>query len=309
MSFSKNIKKEIANSEIKKCCAIAELAAFVVEYGNIKISGGKTSLLLKSENPVATKRFKVLFKNILNLESSQTMLKKTNLKKNVIYENEINHDINAIYEKLGLYSSSRGYLDFPSYKVIKKDCCAKSYLKILFLTRGSCNKPESKSYHLEISVDKESVADFALKLMKRFNLDAKITKRNNSYVVYLKKSEQISDFLALIGASVSMLRLEEVRMQKDLLHNCIRINNCDIANEIKSLKNAQEQLDDIKQLLKFKKIEDIDDKLVKVINLRLKYPEHSLKELIAEYETTYNENISKSGIRHRFNRIKEISRS
>lgn len=308
MSFSSDIKKEIANKELKDCCKKAQLSALVQMFGRISIKNNEIILKLVSENPVATRRLKILLKEVLSIKTNQLMFQKANLKKNMIYENETTVSAMFIYEQLGLYTSNRGFLDYPGYQIIQKDCCAKAYLAGIFLAFGACNRPESTSYHLELSTEKKSLAEFIIKLISRFNIDAKLMLRRNKYVVYIKKSDQISDFLILIGAYDAMLKFEDLRMKRDIAHNISRINNCDIANEVRSLKKANEQLDDIEQLLLYYDLKQLDDKIIKVIELRRIYPEYSLKELTQAYNLRYKENISKSGLRHRFNKIKEMIR-
>lgn len=308
MSFSSDIKKEIANSELKNCCKKAQLAALIQMFGRISIKNNELILKLVSENVVATRRVKILLKEILDVKTSQTMFKKSNLKKNIIYENETETPAIEIYKALGLYSDTRTYLDYPSYQIVQKDCCAKAYLGGIFLAFGACNRPESTSYHLELSVEKESLAEFIVKLISRFKIESKIAKRRNKYVVYIKKSDQISDFLILVGAHESMLKFEDIRMKRDIAQSISRINNCDIANEVKSLKKANEQLEDIEHLLLYYDLKQLDEKLVKIIEIRRIYPEYSLSELVEVYNERYKENISKSGIRHRFNKIKELIR-
>lgn len=309
MSFSTDIKKEITTSEDKDCCKKAQLTALLQMYGHIKISNRQQILIFKSENILATKTLKILFKDVLNLKTTQKMLRKSTLKKNLIFENEVEGNYLEIYEALGLYSKTRGFLEYPSYNIVQKDCCAKSYLSGIFLAYGSCNRPESTAYHLEMSVESLALAQFVVKLLNRFNLDGKIIKRRSRYVVYLKKSDQISDFLKMIKAPQSMLLFEEVRMERDLLHSCIRINNCDIANAVKSLEKANLQTMEAKAIKEKISDDELNDKLLKVIDLRIKYPEHSLKELVEAYSLEYHEAISKSGLRHRFDKISEIFRS
>lgn len=45
-----------------------------------------------------------------------------------------------------------------------------------------------------MSFNEEEFAQFIADLINRFELNAKIIKRRNKYVVYLKSSEKIGDF-------------------------------------------------------------------------------------------------------------------
>ena len=70
-----------------------------------------------------------------------------------------------------------------------------------FLATGSINSPTTTYYHREISCNTEDYADFLVKLLSRYSINRKIALRRDRHVVYLKASEQISDFLRLMGAS------------------------------------------------------------------------------------------------------------
>ena len=124
-------------------------------------------------------------------------------------------------------------------------------------------------------------------------------------MVYVKVADKIGDFLRCIGASDSLLKFEDIRISRDFTNSLTRLDNCEVANEMKTQKAASSQIEDIKQLEKV--INSLDVKLQEVCKIRLDNPEMSLNELCDVYERLYGTPISKSGMKHRFTKIHELA--
>lgn len=304
MSFSTDIKQEIANNELNKCCIRAQLSAIIQLCSTLNISNQGLALSIKTENATVAKRIYKLIKELYEVDVDLSIIKKMNLKKNNIYHLKVRNKAAAILEDIGLWSS-RALLERPLKKIVQKECCARSYLAGAFMATGSCNTPKKSDYHLEIAANNEQLAEFIASTMKRFYIHAKIIKRRNNYVVYVKMADKIADFLRCIGASDSLLKFEDIRISRDFTNSLTRLDNCEVANEIKSQKAAKQQIEDINKLGKH--LERLDSKLQEVAKLRLANPEMSLNELCAEYEKVYGMPISKSGIKHRFVKIAQLA--
>ena len=110
------------------------------------------------------------------------------------------------------------------------------------------NHPSTANYHLEISVANEELALFIQYLMNTFELNAKIITRRTRYIIYIKSAEKIGDFLGLVGASSSYMSFESIRIDRDFINNINRLENCEIANEMKTMNAANQQLNDIKYI-------------------------------------------------------------
>lgn len=306
MSFTTEIKQEIANNELKTHCARAELSALIQLTSSLTISNGSLGILVRSESPTTAKRIVYLVKKLYKVDTKLQIAKKTNLKKNNVYTIEIKEKGKQILEDLGLYTS-RGLSSHPGHDLVAKDCCGRAYLAGAFLAYGTCNDPSKTNYHLEIALSDKSNATFVVKLMKRSNIEGKITERRNKYVVYIKKADYISDFLVAIGALQARLKFEDERISRDMKNSLSRIDNCEIANEVKTLKAANKQIESIKIIKDSGKYDFIEEKLKNVIDLRLKYPEYSLLELCDAYQKNYGDIVSKSGMKHRLNKIESIA--
>ena len=306
MSFTTDIKQEIANCQLEKHCKRAQLSALIQLTSSLTISGGQMGVLVRSESPTTSKRIVYLVKDLYDVQTKLQVAKKTNLKKNNVYTIEINEKAQQILEELGLYSQ-KGLQSHPSYDIVMKNCCAAAYLAGCFLSYGSCNDPLNSNYHLEIALNELDNANFIVKLISRFEMKAKIVKRRSRYIVYLKKADYISNFLALIGAHDSMMRFEDERIGRDLKNSVSRIDNCEIANEVKTIRAAQRQIQSMQKIIDSGKYEKLSDKLMNVVDIRMKYQDYSLLELCDVYQKSYGEYVSKSGMKHRLNKLEAIA--
>ncbi|MBQ1379914.1 MAG: DNA-binding protein WhiA, partial [Erysipelotrichaceae bacterium] len=248
MSFTTDIKQEIANGKLETHCQRAQLSALIQLTSSLTISKGNLGILIRSESPTTCKRIMALLKSLYDVDTTLQVAKKTNLKKNNVYTIEIENGGKDILEDLGLYSQ-RGLESHPNHEIVMRNCCAASYLAGAFLAYGSCNDPQNTNYHLEISLQELEYANFIVKMISRFDMKAKIVKRRSRYIVYLKKADYVSNFLAAIRAHDAMMRFEDERITRDLKKSLSRIDNCEIANVEKSIRAGQKQLAAIQKLI------------------------------------------------------------
>lgn len=308
MSFTSSIKQEISDKKIEECCQRAQLSALIQLTSSLSISNKKLELIVRSENPTTVKRAVFLLKKLYKAETEITIAKKTNLMKNNVYTAKVLTDAKMILIDVGLYSDNKGLLSHPTYSIVLKNCCAKNYLAGCFIAYGSCNSPNNKNYHLEIALNDIDHANFVVKLISRFNISAKVSKRRNKYVVYIKKADSISDFLRILEANNALYDFEDSRISRDLKHSIIRMDNCEIANEMKSLKAAEQQVAYMNKIKESGKYKDLDEKLKNVIDLRLINQDYSLNEICEAYKKKYGESLSKSGLKHRLNKIENFAK-
>lgn len=306
MSFTTDVKKEIAQIELESCCAKAQLAALIQLCSSLNISNGKIALQVRTENADTAKRVWKLVKEMYHVDGELSVVRKMKLKKNNVYHIRFQNQVREILEDLGILTEE-GLQERPSGLDLKKECCARAYLSGAFLASGSANDPTKTSYHLEIAANTQKHAAYIQRVMKRFNLNGKIIERRNQFVVYLKMSEQISDFLRCIGSFEGVMRFEDERITRDFKNSLTRLDNCEVANEMKSQKAARSHLDDIEKIEQAGKMNLLDEKLLDIVRLRKDFPEASLLELAKEYEKRSGTAMSKSGMKHRFTKIKEIA--
>ena len=124
-------------------------------------------------------------------------------------------------------------------------------------------------------------------------------RRKSGFSLYLKDGEEISRFLAYIGANSAVLKFEEIRVLRDVKNNVNRKVNCETANLNKTVQAAVKQIEIIKELQKNGKFENMPDSLKEIAILRLENPDSSLAEL----GKMLKEPIGKSGVNHRLKQI------
>ncbi len=305
MSFSVNTKNELARiMAAKPCCQMAELAAMVKMDGLIQISHSQMSLHLLTESAAVARKVFTYLKNLFGVHTDILMKKKARLKKNNVYLVRMlpQPEVARVLSSVGMIDEQGQLPDIIKPELIKKDCCRRSYLRGVFLGGGSVSDPEG-DYHLEILVNDENFSLALCQLMKRYGLTAKINKRKNWDVVYLKGSEEIVKLLNLMGAHGALLNFENARIYKDVRNSVNRLVNCETANLNKTVNAAVEQIKDIKLIEEAIGLFKLPVNLREVAELRLKYPDTCLKEL----GEMLVPRIGKSGVNHRIRRIQRIA--
>ena len=224
---------------------------------------------------------------------------------------------NAIEKKAQIEKVRKNItLSFDDYQInlfeIKEylyalDNLKRQFLAGIFLAKGSVNDPVSNKYHLELTFKDPKVSVYVLGLINEYGFNAKISKRRDKYLVYIKDAEKIVDFIRLIGAENNAFSYEDVRIQKDFKNSVNRLLNCEIANEQKAIEAAREQLRYIKYLEYNYPLEKIDQKTLLVMKVRKDNPDANMKELLDILANKYGFNISKPNLAHKFKKIKDLA--
>ena len=175
---------------------------------------------------------------------------------------------------------------------------ARLQLREAFIKSGSITDP-NKEYHLEVLFKTKKKAVELQNLLLNFEIKSRVIKKGNGYITYIKNSEDIVSFLALIGANRGVLRFEEIRVLKDARNNVNRIVNCETANLNKTLGASENQIKAIKRLKKSHKFNYLPEELKEVAEIRLKNPDLSYEDIGKLLKNP----ISKSGVSHRLNKI------
>lgn len=309
MSFSADVKNEITRlDEDKKCCMLAEIAGLIRMCGIVgKNVNNEYELKIITENPAIARLYLKRIKKYFGVGARLNIGQSNVLKKNRFYELEIGAESNVgrILTETGMLETKENgdYLpDGIPFDIIKDRCCKKAFLRGAFLGAGTISHPE-KSYHMEIVCRNETLSDNIKRLINSFGMSSKVTLRRKNYVVYLKESEQISDFLALLGASKHVMELENIKIVKELRNKTNRIVNCESANLDKTINSAARQIETIRFIQSETGLDNLPDRLKEIALLRLDHPESSLTELGQMLQPQ----LKKSGVNHRFRKIEEIA--
>ncbi|KXH79277.1 DNA-binding protein WhiA [Sporosarcina sp. HYO08] len=303
-SFASVVKKELTQIEADQCCIKAEIAAFIRMNGSLSFSNKQLSLDVQTENAAIARRLYTNLKQLYPYKVELLVRKKMRLKKNNVYICRVREGAKSLLEDLLILTGTFQFKNEISKPLVKKKCCQRAYLRGAFLAGGSVNNPETSSYHLEIfSIYKEH-SEALVDLMNNYYLNAKSIDRKKGYIAYLKEAEKISDFLSLIGAHVSLMKFEDVRILRDMRNSVNRLVNCETANLNKTIGAAQRQVENIKLIDQTIGLDQLPDRLQEIARLRLENQDITLKEL---GELVSGGAVSKSGVNHRLRKIEEIA--
>ncbi|MCR4787538.1 MAG: DNA-binding protein WhiA [Lachnospiraceae bacterium] len=184
----------------------------------------------------------------------------------------------------------------------KRSCCIRAYLRGAFLCTGSVNDP-GKSYNLEFVLSDSKEAERISELLKTFDIDSRINKRKNTFVVYIREAEGIVDMLNIMGAHRSLMYVESLRVVKDVRNNLNRKVNCEAANIVKSVNASARQIEDIKKIDRVLGLKKLEEPLREMAYVRLEHESATLAELGGYL----NPPVGKSGVNHRLRKLSEIA--
>lgn len=279
MSFSADIKEELSkvNNFNDREALKAEFLGYLLTW---EINKSEKQIEFLTENEFNVERFyKILFKLGLNYEpSTYGKFFKTTIFQNELTNEVLGMDLNAKSEAL------------------------RSIVKGAFMSTGSVNNPES-NYHLEMSFVEKKNAEYVLNICKTYDVNLKLLESKGKFILYIKEGEEISKFLALIGANNGVMKFEDIRTTREVRNNVNRKVNCETANLNKTIDAAVNQVNDIKLIQNLNKFDELSEDLQAIAVLRLEYPDLSLKELGEQLEPP----LGKSGVNHRMKKIHEIA--
>jgi len=296
-SFSAGAKAELCrNFPQKQCCALAECFGVLLFCNSFSVDGIRIITESREFAQALPKLFRKAFGVTFDIMPDDNASGKQNFQ---ITDSKKIEQIMAAYgfdpkDTLSLH------INLP---VVEDDCCKTAFLRGAFLAGGSVTDP-AKGYHLELTTVHQSVSREAYTLLQEvLSFYPKTAKRGGGQVLYLKQSDQISDCLAFLGASVAAMGIMEAKLEKELNNKVNRRCNCDEANTSKVVEAAQEQLAAIRILRVRGSFDQLPQKLQQAALLREENPESSLTELAALIEPP----ISKPAMNHRLKKLVQLS--
>ena len=262
MSFSSDVKEELSkvNNLANKIQVKYEFIGYLIS-NNSSVVGNKIRYATESQYNI--NRFAKLLSNLkidykIEMEGKSFVIKLKN--------SEFN-EIEIIDKKLILKIQEN--LDEKNEK---------SLVKGVFLGAGSINNPDNK-YHLEIRFSNQENEEIVLEILKKYNINFKKLDSQKNKSIYIKEGEEISKFLAFIGANKAVMKFEDIRVQRQMRGKVNRLVNCKAANLNKTLNASVEQIDAIRKLQQNGKFNKLEDNLKEIANLRLENPDMPLLEL------------------------------
>ena len=304
MSFSGMVKEELSRqTSTARHCRIAETAALLSACGRITKDG---SLRFQTENDAVVRKYFTLLQKTFNIDTEIAIRESSLLKKGNVYHIEITDPLqvqNVLQgTKLSVNEGDGETLYTENALLTQQSCCKRAFIRGAFLASGSISDPE-KGYHFEIVCATVHKAVQLQEIMNDFGVDAKIVQRKKHFVVYLKEGSQIVDMLNVMGAHVSLMELENVRILKEMRNSVNRKVNCETANIHKTVSAAVRQIEDIRYIQQKIGFEQLSEGLAEIARLRLEQPEATLKELGMMLSTP----VGKSGVNHRLRKLSDIA--
>ena len=278
ISFSSAARAEICRElPHKPCCAKAQCLAILLFCNSFQDDGIKIITESREFACILPKLFKKAFD--LDFDSYPSLASSGKL----VFLIRDPEKLSEIMEAFG-FSAGDTLALHVNYPIVEEECCKVSFLRGAFLAGGSVTDP-GKGYHLELATTHQAVArETELIVREVMDFTPKTAARGGAQVLYLKQSEQISDFLTRLGAPVAAMGIMEARLEKELNNKVNRRCNCDDANTSKVVEAAQEQLGVIRTLRERGILEGLPEKLKQAAYAREQNPSASLSELAAMME-------------------------
>lgn len=309
MSFSGEVKEELAKHvSPARHCQLAEFAAIFYCCGRIEQRGKPgIRLRIQTENPSVARKCFTLLKKTFNIDTEiveNASERQDRISSYALYieqEEQIKKVLQAVklLDSEGKLCSDRGRIN-PL--LIKNTCCQRAFLRGAYLSLGSMSAPQ-KCYHLEFVCTVLTQAEQIRDVIQGFEVEAKIVQRKKYYVVYLKEGSGIVDMLNIMEAHVALMEFENLRIVKEMRNSINRRVNCEAANITKTVNAASRQIEDITLIRDTYGFSNLPDNLRQMAEVRLEYPDISLKEL-GEFLTPQ---VGKSGVNHRLRKLSELA--
>ena len=298
MSFSLETKNELCRLPVqRRCCAQAEAYGILLYCHTFNAS----EVRVITENPHFAARLPRLFQRAFDLrfDRQPELPAGEEPAGKLVFQMRSREKLDHIINLLG-YAPRQSLALHINFAMVEEDCCRAAFLRGCFFAGGSVTDP-AKRYHLELASSHLQASRELGALLRESGYPPKSVTRNGSSVTYFKQSDQIEDFLTLIGAPVAAMRIMSAKLEKDLRNSVNRRLNCDSANLDKAVEAAQSQGEAIRKLQGAGR--QLSDKLRETAELRLKYPELSLAELAEMFDPP----VTKSCLNHRLRKLVELA--
>ena len=299
MAFSDDTRQELARGiPSARCCRLAELSAFY-ELSGFLLGRHNQFLDFNTSWPYVARKILLVIKGLYPDLPTQVLMVRSRSRRSQV----------CTVRVLGRAGAGQVYQEIKEQSVMgqagipRKKCCRRAYLRGAFLCAGSITNPE-RTYHLEITTEQSRLAEKILAAIWSLDLEAGMTQRKGSLVVYMKDGGDIASLLGLMGAHSALLQFENVRVMKEMRNQVNRLVNCETANVDKTVQAAMAQIEDIELIDAVIGLEELPPKLREVARLRREHPYASIQEL-GEMMTPQ---LSKSGVNYRLRQIREKAR-
>ena len=300
MSFTVHVKEEILSQNSR---SKSELAAIIKLSGNLGLAPAGLTLAISTENAKIARHIYELLHRFYRVKADIRHHQKTNLRKNRVYTVFLDSGVNEILNDLYLSDSFFGLETGIAPAILENDEWSQSYLRGAFLASGSVKDPDKGRYQLEIaSVYSDHAHDLA-NLLKKFLLDAKVIERSRGAINYLKRAEDIMDFLLVVGAEEAKTEFENVKLLRETRNDLNRAINAEAANIARTVSASMKTINNIAKIIDNIGLDQLPADLQEVAQLRIQHPDYSIQQLA----DSLSKPLTKSGVNHRLRKINKIA--
>ena len=310
MSFTSDIKKEIISRGIGTAESglvekRAAFSAFVRTSAALGVKDGLPNFFVVSETENVAEFFMAAFFEIFGLELYVTRATWDRMsgRDKLLLQCPAGQSERVLRE-LGLLKKNGEFREGIYQPLLADEAAQLAYIKGAFLGGGSCTLPTDvgkTGYHLEIVFSERKTARDFCDILADFEIIARRTERKETQVVYIKSKEQISDFLAVIGATNALRKLSALVEKRDEANRSNRAQNCMAGNADKAAIASVKQVVAIKKLQESGVLGELSEELQALANARVAQPSKSLQELADMLK------VSKSCLNHRMRRLTELA--
>ncbi len=311
MNFSNKIKKEILSKPIKEMhCKKAFIAGLIRGSGVLYEKDGELGLEFKVFDEQTAMALTTAFYELFDYEIREvSVVESQNNKSKFILSISGDKAVDILTELGVLVSDDDGVgVDLKFFgDITNRECCLKAFIRGLFVATGSCTLPNEKdssstSYHLEISFSHHSTALETSAKLAEYGIITRIVKRREGYIIYIKSAEEIKDFLAFLPAPLSVLKITDLMINRELANKINRQKNCDLGNVNKQVEASAKQIEAIKKIQKTIGLSGLSKDLERTAQFRIENSSDTLTELAEKLK------ISKSCLNHRLRKILAIAK-
>ena len=310
MSFSSNVKDELCRLPLgKNCCMLSELTALYRTSGSLSFHGfGRVQVQYRTENAALARRIFRLLRARLSITPRLHYVQHARLGgQRTCVLTVGDEDSQKLMLALNMTEQDEeGNIRYRRTTVrhpMTRQCCRKAYLRAAYLGSGTMSNPE-KEYHFEVSATDQSLVRELSRLLEKSGLPVNTYQRKGSTVVYLKGAQQISDAMAMMGATNSVFAMEDIRIRKQARGAANRAINCDEHNFQRMLDAADAQVEGIRRYVIVRGMRSLPPALQEIAQKRLDNADLSLVELGQQFEPP----LSKSAVNHRMRRLMDIAK-
>ena len=306
MSFSSEVKEELSEQIASgRHCRLAETAAILSLCGKIVITeNDRYCVKIQTENLAVARKYFTLLRKTFNIRAEVSVRKSREVRFcSVIVSKD--PEARRLLGETCLLDEDGNVSECMSpmhHRLLRQNCCRRAFIRGAFLAVGSVSDPK-KSYHFEIVCTAPEKARQLQELLASYDVDAKVVLRKRHYVVYIKEGSQIVELLGLMGAHISLMQLENVRIVKEMRNSVNRKVNCETANLNKTVSAAVRQAEDIRYIQEKIGLDKLPMDLEETARLRLEHTEASVKEL----GDMVSPKVGKSGVNHRLRKLSQIA--